>query len=229
MKKSDFYYPEDYNGRYRMINDKTYEAFDREDISEVYKRTFDIAYRFLMNGYYKWYEERYEGEAREVCCALGEFAFTHQYLRNYINNWAYYIRNRIPAFLYVHREITYNHITDELNNMIQDDPEAKYAMLEASGMKDYSSYEYRILDNISDIKYLKYEKVLDYVMRKYCIYKKGTLEYKYLNLSMMMTIYRGCIVYYRIDKHLKNSLLLLVNQYNRLISQVNKDGVILVK
>lgn len=121
-------------------------------------------------------------------------------------------------------------ITEELNDNLLGDPNAGRALLVVSGLKDWSSLEYQLVDEKlsfhGDI--VGYDKLFDYVMDNYCTFDSDTIEFKYLSISMMLSIVNNDIRYYRINQNYKNEMIFLLNTYYRLASRVDRSGAVVV-
>lgn len=121
-------------------------------------------------------------------------------------------------------------ITDELNENLLGDPNAGRALLEISGMKDWSSIDYQIIDEKLSFNgdIVGYDKLFDYVMDNYCTFASDTNEFKYIAISLMMSIVNHDIRYYRIDSNYRNEMIFLLNTYYRLLGRVDRSGDVVV-
>ena len=121
-------------------------------------------------------------------------------------------------------------ITDELNENLSGNPNASRALLEISGMKDWSSYDYLLVDERLSFNgdIVRYGKLLDYVMDNYCTFKSDTIEYKYLSISLMLSIVNNDLRYYRLNNDYENEMKFLLNTYHRLLKRTTKSGVVVV-
>ena len=121
-------------------------------------------------------------------------------------------------------------ITDELNDNLLGNPNASRALLEISGMKDWSSYDYLLVDDKLSFNgdIVGYDKLFDYVMDNYCTFDKDTIEYKYLSISLMISIVNNELRYYKLNDNYENEMKFLFNTYNRLLSRLTKSGVVVV-
>ena len=121
-------------------------------------------------------------------------------------------------------------VTDELNDNLIGSPNAPRALLEISGMKDWSSYEYLLVDEKLSYEgdVVRYEELLDYVMENYCKFNPDTLEYKHLSISLMLSIVNNDLRYYRLNNDYENEMKFLLNTYYRLLSMMTRSGVVVV-
>ena len=121
-------------------------------------------------------------------------------------------------------------VTDELNENLTGNPNAARALLEISGMKDWSSYDYALVDERLSFNgdIVSYEKLSDYVMDNYCTFDPDTIEYKYLSMSLMLSIVHGDLRYYRLNNEYENEMKFLLNTYYRLLGRMNGSGAVVV-
>ena len=121
-------------------------------------------------------------------------------------------------------------ITDELNDNLSGNPNASRALLEISGMKDWSSYDYLLVDEKLSFNgdIVPYEDLPYYVMDNYCTFNPDTIEFKYLTVSLMLSIVNNDLRYYRLNDDYENEMKFLLNTYYRLLKRMNKSGVVVV-
>ena len=121
-------------------------------------------------------------------------------------------------------------VTDELNENLSGNPNAARALLEISGMKDWSSYDYLLVDERLSFNgdIVSYEKLPDYVMDNYCTFNSDTIEFKYLSISLMLSIVNNDLRYYRLNNDYENEMKFLLNTYYRLLGRMTKSGVVVV-
>ena len=121
-------------------------------------------------------------------------------------------------------------LSEELNDNLLGNPNASRALLEISGMKDWSSYDYALLNEklsfSGDI--VSYDKLFDYVMNNYCTFNPETIECKYITMSLMLSIVNNDLRYYRLNDNYENEMKFLLNTYHRLLKRMTKSGVIVV-
>ena len=121
-------------------------------------------------------------------------------------------------------------VTDELNENLSGNPNAARALLEISGMKDWSSYDYLLVDERLSFNgdIVRYVNLPDYVMDNYCTFNSDTIEYKYLSISLMLSIVNNDLRYYRLNNDYENEMKFLLNTYYRLLRRMTKSGVVVV-
>ena len=121
-------------------------------------------------------------------------------------------------------------VTDELNENLSGNPNAARALLEISGMKDWSSYDYVLTDERLSFNgdIVSYEDLPYYVMDNYCTFNPDTIEFKYLSISLMLSIVNNDLRYYRLNNDYENEMKFLLNTYYRLLGRMNGSGVVVV-
>ena len=121
-------------------------------------------------------------------------------------------------------------LSEELNENLSGNPNTARALLEISGMKDWSSYDYILVDEKLSFNgdIVHYDDLLDYVMYNYCTFNSDTIEYKYLSISLMLSIVNNDLRYYRLNDDYENEMKFLLNTYYRLLSRMNRSGAVVV-
>ena len=229
MKFFDYYDIKNQSRRLQDINKRIMRYVDRDRYEKVFETQYDLCLRILGTNRYYWYNEFYPNEHKEICYRGIRLCYRYRWAFPDIWSYSRLLYIKLAREINILRYVEDISVTDDMNRKLAaDNPEIKYELLRMSGLGDRSSVEIQKIDELSRIHYIRYDKLLDYVMSKYCMYKKDTDEYKNLLVSMMISIYSGEIRYYKIDYRLRNSLIYLINQYNRLVGKMDEHGVITI-
>ena len=123
-------------------------------------------------------------------------------------------------------------VAEELDREVGNDPNASNALLEASGLADWSSREFGMLDRWNGLgegfDFVPMDHLLDYVMERYCMYAPDSIEWKYLAMSLMLSVTLGSVRMYGIDRGFRNELRFLLNVFGRVYRSMNGRGFAVV-
>lgn len=174
-------------------------ATDNHNYSIVYTVAHDLCLRIINDFNVIVKSERYDGEIEELATYLAEECWFRS-LRYYapVNSWVYYIRSMIGNKCWYYRntfEFDYDRFYDNFKKR-KDDPRLAPALLDISGLHDYSSREFRKFEYVSSIDHVTITKIVDYVFRRYCIYKEDQPVVRYMKYSVMLSISRNETVIY---------------------------------
>ena len=137
-----------------------------------------------------------------------------------------YLKSIDKILVYIHKTEL---LTSGQYDNFMENPRLTYAVLRMSGIdpdKDSESELQQIVDD-SVYKELPIEKLLDYSMDKWCVFNSDTKLYKYIKISVMMSIARNKIqLYEKLDSQYKVIVQLVFNCYMKHYMQYREEGVI---
>lgn len=228
MKYLKYYYDKSRSTRNRYeVGDEALSYDDAEDFGKVFECTHDIALN-LMNEY-EWFEESFSGESHEIAIFIGEqMQARAQYCewKPRIGHWYAYTRRRTPQLIAYYR---YYYEKPIDFSKYSNDPDLDETIKRVSGLKDLTHPYFNLIEESSTKRKVNVLNLVDYVMINECIYKEITVQFKYLRLSMMLSIIRfRTILYPKLSDNYLNQLKYLLNCYYKLYKQFELNEVILV-
>lgn len=117
-------------------------------------------------------------------------------------------------------------VSEELS-ALTGNPNANQALLRISGLSDWSPVDIEVVDRRSEVLKIGLDKLFDYVMENYCSFAQDTLEWKYISMSLMLSLTLGEIRLYNLHRDFCNEIKFLSNVYIRLMKS-NVKGTVVV-
>ena len=193
------------------IGKKIRQAILDEDRTRYFQCVHDACVRILLHDI-PWYEPEYNEEIDDVATEVAELIGWRSFWKlKYIKKWEMYLYKRIPKTIKYRR---YAFALKEDLSPIKNNPNAREAFAGISGSIEGDMFS--LVDAAYSYPFIRENQVFNYVLSKYCLYDSDSTEYKYLKMSLMVTILRESLTIYKLGDEWKPEVLFLLKQFLRI-------------